>query len=67
MSKTFHIIGNGDKAVTYKLMNDPAGKKLICNMPPFEVKDVMATCMVDFKMMMALTEGSIKLDRKSVV
>jgi hypothetical protein len=38
---------------------------LLCNMPPFEVpaKEVYATCMVDFKMMAALTEGSINIDQ----
>lgn len=40
------------------------GKLLICNMPPFEIprKEVHATCMVDFKMMKALSEGLIRLD-----
>ena len=40
------------------------GKLLVCNMPPFEVtrNEVHATCMVDFKMMMALQEGRIQLD-----
>lgn len=34
-------------------------------MPPFEIppNDVYGTCMVDFKMMAALTEGSVKLDQ----
>lgn len=64
MSKVFHVIGNGDKAVYYK-REKREGYNLLCNMPPFEMapKDVYATCMVDFKMMMALTEGSIKLDQ----
>ena len=40
------------------------GKLLVCNMPPFELtaKEVHATCMVDFKMMNALTKGQIQLD-----
>jgi hypothetical protein len=40
------------------------GKLLICNMPPFEIpnNEVHATCMVDFKMMLALQEGRIRLD-----
>lgn len=64
MSKVIHILGNGDKAFLYQ-REKRVGTKLLCNMPPFEVdrKEVYATCMVDFKMMMALTEGSIKLDQ----
>jgi hypothetical protein len=59
MTDTIHLIGNGDQAVMYK----PAkGLKIICNMPPFEVANVYATCMVDFKMMKALHEGSLQLD-----
>lgn len=60
MNKVVHIIGNGDNAV---LFNDKCkGMRLICNMPPFEVRNVYATAMVDFKMMKALTEGSLNLD-----
>lgn len=64
MSKIVHVIGNGDKAHYYQ-REERKGLKLLCNMPPFEIspKEVFATCMVDFKMMMALTEGSIKLDQ----
>jgi hypothetical protein len=64
MSKIIHVIGNGDKAHYYQ-REERKGMKLLCNMPPFEMdpKEVYATCMVDFKMMMALTEGSIKLDQ----
>jgi len=61
--KQIHVIGNGDKAVYYKKQKRN-GLKVICNMPPFamEPSEVYATCMVDFKMMMALTEGSLNLD-----
>lgn len=64
MSKVFHVIGNGDKAHLYN-KETRVGTKLLCNMPPFEINrnEVYATCMVDFKMMSALTEGSIKLDQ----
>lgn len=59
MSRVVHLIGNGDMAAMYK----PAkGIKITCNMPPFEVADVYGTVMVDFKMMKALAEGSIRLD-----
>jgi hypothetical protein len=62
--KIFHVLGNGDKAHYYK-REKREGKLLLCNMPPFEIdpKEVYATCMVDFKMMQALTEGSIQLDQ----
>lgn len=64
MSKVIHVLGNGDKAVYYQRQKRE-GMKLLCNMPPFEMhpNEVYATCMVDFKMMMALTEGSVNLDR----
>jgi hypothetical protein len=64
MGKVVHVLGNGDKAHYYQ--EEPRkGLKLLCNMPPFTVdpKEVFATCMVDFKMMMALTAGEIKLDQ----
>jgi hypothetical protein len=57
--RVVHLIGNGDMAPMYK----PAkGIKVTCNMPPFQVADVYATVMVDFKMMKALSEGSLRLD-----
>lgn len=62
-NRVWHVIGNGDKAQFYK-EEKREGKKLLCNMPPFDIprEDVFATCMVDFKMMAALTEGSLNLD-----
>lgn len=57
-----HIIGNGDKSVFWDDMNEPSGTRLVCNMPPFHIENVYATCMVDFKMMLALTEGHVNLD-----
>ena len=64
MGRVVHVIGNGDKADLYQ-RERREGMKLICNMPPFEIdpKEVYATCMVDFKMMMALTKGEIALDQ----
>lgn len=58
----WNILGNGDHAHIFKRGTE--GKLLICNMPPFEIptREVFATCMVDFKMMMALAKGEIKLD-----
>lgn len=56
MAKVGHVIGNGDNAVMYK----PAkGLKVTCNLPPFEIANVYTTCMVDFKMMKAIAEGSV--------
>lgn len=61
--KIWHVLGNGDKAIYYNSRKQKEGKLLLCNMPPFEVdKKPYATMMVDFKMMMALNEGTIKLD-----
>lgn len=62
-TKVIHVIGNGDQAHLYE-NERRVGMKLCCNMPPFEIdyRDVFATCMVDFKMMQALTKGEIRLD-----
>lgn len=64
MNKVFHILGNGDKSYYYQ-KEKRVGTKLLCNMPPFEMdrKEVYGTAMVDFKMMMALAEGSVQLDQ----
>jgi hypothetical protein len=56
MSKVAHIIGNGDNATLYK---PSIGLKITCNLPPFAVENVYTTCMVDFKMMKAIDEGSV--------
>ena len=56
MSRVGHVIGNGDNAVMYK---PSKGLKVTCNIPPFEVANVYTTCLVDFKMMKAMTEGSV--------
>lgn len=56
MAKVIHIIGNGDNAHLYK----PAkGLKIACNLPPFDISNIFVSCMVDFKMMKAITEGSV--------
>lgn len=59
MTRTVHIIGNGDCAVFYK---PSPGIKLTCNMPAFDIADVYGTVMVDFKMMKALYESQLQLD-----
>jgi hypothetical protein len=58
----WNVLGNGDNAHLFKRGTE--GKLLICNMPPFEVpnNEVFATCMVDYKMMVALANGHIQLD-----
>lgn len=58
MSRTVHLIGNGDNATMYK---PSKGIKVTCNIPPFEVANVYTTCLVDFKMMKAMTEGSVDI------
>lgn len=57
-----NVLGNGDNAGIFQRGTE--GKLLICNMPPFAIprNEVHATCMVDFKMMMALQKGEIQLD-----
>lgn len=56
MTQVVHVIGNGDNASLYK----PAkGLKITCNLPPFAVANVYTTCIVDFKMCKAITEGSV--------
>lgn len=64
MTKKIYILGNGDMAqmMPEAMRYQRDGKLLICNQPPFEVQNVYATVMVDFKMMSALSEGSIRLD-----
>ena len=58
MTRVAHIIGNGPSCGLYK----PAkGLKITCNVPPFEVSGAYTTCIVDFKMMKAIHEGSIVL------
>lgn len=56
MSRVIHVIGNGDQAVMYK---PSKGFKITCNLPPFAVNNVYATCIVDFKMCKAITDGSV--------
>lgn len=57
MTKVLHLIGNGDNARMFK--QGTKGVKLTCNLPPFPVDGAYATCIVDFKMMAAINEGSV--------
>lgn len=56
MSGVAHVIGNGDFASMY---TPSKGYKITCNVPPFEVNNVYASCIVDYKMMRAMHEGSV--------
>jgi hypothetical protein len=58
MTRVAHIIGNGDMASMYKPVK---GIKMTCNLPPFEINNVYATGVVDFKMCKAIDEGSVEL------
>jgi len=58
MTRVVHVIGNGDNAQMYK----PAkGIKLACNQAPMPIQNLYASCIVDFKMSAALTEGSVQI------
>ena len=63
--KKLYILGNGDSAqlMPQSIRIEREGKLIVCNLPPFEVGNVYAACVGDFKMMAALTEGSVNLDR----
>lgn len=59
MTRVAHVIGNGDQAQLYK----PAkGLKVACNQAPFNIENLYTSCIVDFKMCAALTEGSVAID-----
>ena len=59
MSKrVVHVIGNGDSASFYNA-EPRKGLKLTCNLPPFEIENVYATTIVDFKMMRAISRGEV--------
>jgi len=58
MARVVHVLGNGDSASFYNA-EPRKGLKLTCNLPPFEVNDVYATTIVDFKMMRAMAKGEI--------
>lgn len=61
MSDIVHVLGNGDNSHTFD-HNNKVGKRIICNVPPFAVENVFATCIVDFKMMFALFNNELNLD-----
>jgi len=57
-----NVLGNGDNASMFE--RGTKGLLLVCNMPPIALdkEEVYGSCMVDFKMMKALSEGSVELD-----
>lgn len=57
MPKVVHVIGNGHASNLY---TPQKGIKICCNLPPFDIPNIALSCMVDFKMMKALHEGSIQ-------
>lgn len=66
MARVVHIVGNGDHCHLYRV-RERKGLKLTCNVAPFAVPGVYATMIVDFKMMKAITEGSVELPGNWIV
>ena len=59
MVRVGHVIGNGDSAISaYK---PSKGFKITCNLPPMHVENTYGTCLVDFKMMRAISDGSVQV------
>ena len=64
MVDKIHILGNGPSWEFFKpYQEERDGRLLICNVPPMECDRVYACCIVDFKMMKNLMNGTINLDR----
>ncbi len=63
MSEVMHVLGNGDRSTLMpkSTRNGQDGKVIICNQPPFELRNVYGCAIVDFKMMKALQERSVIL------
>lgn len=66
MPRVVQIIGNGPQASLYQ-KEDRKGLKMTCNLPPFQIEDVYATAIVDFKMMNAITKKEIDVPGEWVV
>lgn len=56
-----NVLGNGDSWPLFE--QGTKGELLVCNMPPIKLRasEVYASCMVDFKMMIALEKGEVNL------
>ena len=61
MPRIVQVIGNGDCAVYYNEEPKRKGLKLTCNVSPFAVEGVYATCIVDFKMMNTIHKGGVTI------
>ena len=61
MPRIVQVIGNGDSAAFYNEVPKRKGLKLTCNLAPFAVEGVYATCIVDFKMMNTIHKGEVKV------
>ena len=57
MAKVAHIIGNGKSCALFD--NRTIGLRMTCNLAPFDIHNAYASTIVDFKMMKAITEGSL--------
>jgi len=56
--RTVHVIGNGDAAGFFNEA-PRKGLKLACNLAPFAIENLYASCMVDFKMMKTIHKGDV--------
>ena len=59
MSRIIHVIGNGPKGAPLYNKEPRKGIKIACNILPFDIDNVYGTVIADFKMMKAITEGSV--------
>ena len=59
MADVVHLIGNGRSASYFD--HNSKGTRVTCNLPPYAIQNVYATCLVDFKMMRAIHEGSVQV------
>src|SRR6056300_1009855 len=59
MSRVIHVIGNGPKGAPLYNKEPRKGIKIACNILPFDIANVYGTVIADFKMMKAITEGSV--------
>ena len=59
MNKVIHVIGNGPKGAPLFNKEERKGLKIGCNILPFAIPNIYGTVIADFKMMKAITEGSV--------
>lgn len=58
-----NVLGNGPNATMFQ--RGTPGLTVVCNMPPVDLprEEVYGSCMVDFKMMRALEDGTVDLGK----